>query len=166
MDRQPNRQLRGDDRPIKGNPTGKYNMDFIDWNNEWSNVYDNFDFTTDHQNQQCPIFGMSKETFLRLVADEFQQLEWDNNMQMDEEGRLPDEIVDKVKKMKMGTSNQSCAICVTPFQKGEIIRKLPCKHIFHDSCILPWFSKKSNCPNCRFDIKEYYMKHQEESNQQ
>ena len=28
-----------DNRPIKGNSTGKYNMDFIDWNNEWCAVY-------------------------------------------------------------------------------------------------------------------------------
>lgn len=35
-----NRKPRGgEDRPIKGNSTGKYNMDFIDWNNEWCAVY-------------------------------------------------------------------------------------------------------------------------------
>lgn len=28
-----------DNRPIKG--TGKYNMNFIDWNNEWAAVYNN-----------------------------------------------------------------------------------------------------------------------------
>lgn len=31
----------GNDRPIKFNPNGKYNMDFIDWNNEWAAVYNN-----------------------------------------------------------------------------------------------------------------------------
>jgi len=29
-------------------------------------------------------------------ADEFQQMEYDNNMQLDEEGHLPDEYVEKV----------------------------------------------------------------------
>ena len=28
------------DRPIKFNPTGKYNMDFIDWDNEYENICD------------------------------------------------------------------------------------------------------------------------------
>ena len=27
-----------DNRPIKFNPKGKYNLDFIDWNNEWERV--------------------------------------------------------------------------------------------------------------------------------
>ena len=27
-----------DRRPIKYNPSGKYNLDFIDWNNEWERV--------------------------------------------------------------------------------------------------------------------------------
>lgn len=26
------------DRPIKYNPKGKYNLKFIDWQNEWSNI--------------------------------------------------------------------------------------------------------------------------------
>lgn len=28
------------DRPIKMNPNGKYNLNFIDWQNEWQNVAD------------------------------------------------------------------------------------------------------------------------------
>lgn len=26
------------DKPIKFNPTGKYNLNFIDWQNEWENI--------------------------------------------------------------------------------------------------------------------------------
>lgn len=33
--------MKGNDRPIKINPSGKYNLDFIDWNNEWAAVYNN-----------------------------------------------------------------------------------------------------------------------------
>jgi len=39
---------------------------------------------------------------------------------------------------------------------GEKIRKLPCKHIFHDKCILPWLDMNSTCPNCRFNLLEFF----------
>jgi len=70
---------------------------------------------------------------------------------------LPKEMIDKIKRMKMGRSCQECTVCSEGFKKGEKIRKLPCKHIFHDKCILPWFEHKSTCPNCRFDLLEYYQ---------
>ena len=28
------------DRPIKYNPKGQYNLNFIDWQNEWQNIAD------------------------------------------------------------------------------------------------------------------------------
>jgi len=56
MDRRANthgNSNRGEDRPIKGNSNGKYAMDFIDWNNEWSNIYDNFDFNSDPNSRRA-----------------------------------------------------------------------------------------------------------------
>lgn len=84
---------------------------------------------------------------------------------------LPKEMIEKVKRMKMGKSGQDCSVCSEGFRKGksplktaffpnnflgEKIRKLPCKHIFHDKCIMPWLEKNSTCPNCRFNLLEFF----------
>lgn len=45
---------------------------------------------------------------------------------------------------------------------GEKIRKLPCKHIFHDTCIMPWLDKNITCPNCRFNLMEYFTENPED----
>jgi len=74
---------------------------------------------------------------------------------------LPKEMIDKVKRMKMGKSGQDCSVCSEGFRKGEKIRKLPCKHIFHDKCIMPWLEKNSTCPNCRFNLFEFFTEHPE-----
>ncbi len=46
------------DRPIKFNPKGKYNLDFIDWQNEWQNIAD-CEYDGHSAPSQSPIHGMS-----------------------------------------------------------------------------------------------------------
>ena len=36
----------------------------------------------------------------------------------------------------------------------EIIKKMPCKHIFHRECIKQWFKSNHTCPVCRADIEQ------------
>ena len=44
----------------------------------------------------------------------------------------------------------SCAICLGDYQQEEIIRTLPCSHLYHKSCVDEWFlSGNQTCPNCR-----------------
>ena len=48
--------------------------------------------------------------------------------------------------------DEACPICMEHFEAGCIVRELPCKHIFHDSCVLKWFVKDDTCPKCRATI--------------
>jgi hypothetical protein len=140
------------DRPIKFNPTGKYNLDFIDYQNEYERIIES-QYDYENAPKESPIYGMSSEKFHELMLKDSMefQMEQDNlEKQLNGMGIK----INKIKKMKIGHSDKDCSICLKNFVKGQVIRLLKCNHIFHDECILPWLEKRSCCPNCRTDLKE------------
>lgn len=46
----------------------------------------------------------------------------------------------------------SCSVCKEEFEKNNTLIKLPCKHNFHEDCILPWLKERNSCPTCRFEL--------------
>lgn len=38
-------------------------------------------------------------------------------------------------------AERECAVCLEPFEPGDEIRMLPCKHEFHASCVDGWFKR-------------------------
>ena len=39
-----------------------------------------------------------------------------------------------------------CSICLCDYQPADIIRTLPCGHVFHSICITRWFKAHASCP--------------------
>jgi len=42
-----------------------------------------------------------------------------------------------------------CAICLDDMTEGKSEKRIICGHIFHNHCIMTWFSIKFQCPLCR-----------------
>lgn len=47
-------------------------------------------------------------------------------------------------------AHRECAICMEDFDDDDFVRALTCDHIFHVSCLDPWFTKRqARCPLCK-----------------
>lgn len=54
------------------------------------------------------------------------------------------------------STNTQCSVCFDEFQvnTSDVVRKLPCNHLFHEKCIFPWLRINGTCPVCRASLNQ------------
>lgn len=58
---------------------------------------------------------------------------------------------------KSDMSDEPCNICMENYQNNDILKKLPCAHLFHKQCISKWLvDEKTTCPICRQDVRDAF----------
>lgn len=73
-----------------------------------------------------------------------------------------EEIIDnlprEVLEVGSATLEKDCAVCKDQFKLDtedpdeQVVVTLPCKHPFHEPCILPWLKSSGTCPVCRYAL--------------
>ena len=54
--------------------------------------------------------------------------------------------------VRVEDTTDKCTICLSDFEEGEDVRRLPCMHLFHVECVDQWLKTNKCCPICRVDI--------------
>lgn len=62
--------------------------------------------------------------------------------------------IDKFLGKEGKSVDDSCSICLEKFSIIDVIKELPCRHIFHKKCLLQWLKKSDFCPLCKNDLRK------------
>lgn len=58
----------------------------------------------------------------------------------------------KISEKHIRSGDSHCPVCQEGFELGCRVRKMPCKHLYHSECILPWLEQHNSCPVCRYEM--------------
>ncbi|KAE8732837.1 E3 ubiquitin-protein ligase RING1-like [Hibiscus syriacus] len=58
----------------------------------------------------------------------------------------------KIEKNDINSEFNQCAVCMDEFEEGTDAKQMPCNHLYHKDCILPWLEMHNSFPVCRHEL--------------
>lgn len=142
-----------DNRQIKPGKNNKYNLNFIDWNNEWERVceienkIENNEYISDEEEKNRVLEYLKKENEKNGINTNYFKV-----LSKKDAIKLIKNI--KLKNQTSDFKSTECYICFNEFKESQNIIKLPCLHLFHSNCLTPWLKSNHNCPTCKIDLSK------------
>jgi len=65
-------------------------------------------------------------------------------------------LLEKKKSFDTVEEQPSCSICLCEYEPGDKVIRLPCDHVYHESCLNSWTDGHVRCPLCNYDLMEGY----------
>ena len=66
-------------------------------------------------------------------------------------------FISNLERLMATSANMSCSVCLESLASIDashiVIHRLPCSHVFHKDCILPWLQIHNTCPMCRMEFE-------------
>ncbi|XP_061993238.1 E3 ubiquitin-protein ligase RDUF2-like [Rosa rugosa] len=99
--------------------------------------------------------------FSQVTSDLMELEEEEENLASDYEdeiGRKPaseSSIKELLKRVRVGNNKKDvCTVCLEELSTAGIsyAMQMPCKHVFHDGCVVRWLKESHYCPVCRFEM--------------
>ncbi|KAF0919687.1 hypothetical protein E2562_030938 [Oryza meyeriana var. granulata] len=103
--------------------------------------------------------GADRPNFSRFLVGPslealFEQLLLHNNRQGPPPA--PQSAIDSMPVVKINLrhlrDDPHCPVCTDKFEVGTEAREMPCKHLYHADCIIPWLVQHNSCPVCRHPL--------------
>ena len=127
-------------------PIGFNNSDF-----EWYNR--SFDDPNATENHPGALSHDTRESGSGFIKNLFEQL-----LSITKGSEPKDyDTVETLRYKRPATVNaneeEKCTICIGEFKDNERVKKLPCRHVYHPTCIDTWLARNAHCPLCKRRVR-------------
>ncbi|KAG2388785.1 hypothetical protein C9374_000224 [Naegleria lovaniensis] len=113
-----------------------------------------FDFSSFMQHIGQPFNGMTWGDY--VFSDNLDDIITRMMNAMQGQGGTPpatETTISSLKTRKATAADcKDCAVCQDQIKEEEDVTELPCGHIYHKDCVVPWLQRHANCPICRSEI--------------